>query len=61
MTHVENRLEIPQIKKKAKKENKPMQGEENDKDNGNANLFPGCWSDAVMMTGHHKKAKSQVE
>ena len=25
------------------------------------NLYPGSWSDAVEMTGHHKKAKSQVE
>ena len=53
-----NNKKKPGVKQKAKKENKPMQGDKNDK---NAIRYPGGWSDAVMMTGHHKNATSQVE
>ena len=64
MTHaIENRLEIPQ-KKKAKKENKPMQGEKNDKEiatEAKWALEGKMIKDRIKSSCIKEKAKSQVE
>ena len=57
---LENKLvEVLQIKKKVKEKKEKAKKAKNE--NKLINHYPGGWSDAVIMTGHHKNAKSQVE